>query len=130
MTEHNLIGIVSELYEALPKMDWETYESHLHPDFCLVESDALPYAGTFHGMKGFMELIEKVFTLFSEFDAKPGVVCVGEDHVMVWVNIRMTGRNSNKTIDTQLIEVFKFKGDKLAEIRPFYFDTPLIDSIL
>ena len=125
-----LISIVNELYAALPAGDWATYEAHIHPDFRIVESDDLPIAGTYHGMKGFLQLIEKAFGLFSDFEPSAGATCAGEDHVMVWVDIKLTGRASNKTINTQLIEVFKFEDDKLIEIRPFYFDAALVSSIV
>lgn len=125
-----LVSIVKDLYAALPKMDWATYQAHLHPEFRVVESNDLPIAGTYEGMAGFLQLIEKAFGLFSEFEPTPGAICAGDDHVMVWVEIKLTGRQSNKTITTQLIEVFKFKDEKLIEIRPFYFDGALVHSIL
>lgn len=110
-------------------MDWDTYRANIHPDFRVVETESLPYAGIFPGIEGFLELIGQVFELYSEFEATPSTITSGENHVMVKVDIKMTGRKSNKTINTQLIEVFKFEGDKLIEIRPFYFDTDLINSI-
>ena len=128
--KERLIEIVNELYAALPRMDWDSYRAHLHADFRVVETPALPYPGTFHGMAGLLELIGKVFELFEVFEATPGPMCIGEDHVMVWVEMKMTGRKSGKTINTQLIEVFKFEGEKLLEIWPFYYDTELIASIV
>lgn len=125
-----LISIVNELYAALPKMDWDTYETHIHPEFRIVESDDLPIAGIYEGMAGFLQLIEKAFGLFSEFEPTAGATCAGDDHVMVWVDIKLTGKKTGKTINTQLIEVFKFQGDKLIEIRPFYFDAALVSSIV
>lgn len=125
-----LLEIVDTLYAALPQGNWDAYRAVIHPEFRVVESDALPYAGTFKGIEGFLQLIEKVFGMFSVFDAKAAAKSVGDDHVMVWVEIKMTGRRTNKTINTQLIEVFRFENDKLIEIRPFYFDTDLVRSIV
>lgn len=126
----SLIAIVEQMYDALPKLDWETYESHTHPDFSIVEADSLPYAGTVHGVEGMKELVGRVFELFSVFEATPATMTEGDGHVMVWVEMKMTGRESGKTINTQMIEVFKFEGDKLKQIVPFYFDTDLINSIV
>lgn len=125
-----LVTIVKALYQCLATQDWETYQFHLHPEFRVVESDSLPYPGTFYGMDGFNKLFGIVLDQFSEFEPMPSRICAGEDHVMVWVDIKMTGRKSGKSIHTQLIEVFRFSGDKLIEIRPFYFDTDLIKSVL
>ena len=125
-----LISIVRDMYDAMPKLDWATYESHLHPDFRVVEADSLPFAGTYRGMAGLQELIGKVFGLFSEFIPDTGAMCANDNTVMVWVEMTMTGMKSGKTIHTQMIEVFHFDGDKLVEIKPFYYDTDLIASIL
>jgi len=130
MSETNLIDIVKKLYACLPAGDWDTYAALTQPDFCVVEASSLPYAGVHQGMDGFMKLIEIVFGTFSEFDAQPAGYYQNGDTVMVDVNIRMTGRASGKTIDTQLIEVFRFKDGKLAEIKPYYFDSDLINSIV
>lgn len=127
--ENPHVTIVKELYAALAAMDWSKYEAHVHPDFRVVESDGLPYAGIFPGMEGFKALITRVFGLFDGFSATPGAICTDASHVMVWVTLNMTGRRTQKSITTELIEVFKFEGDKLIEIRPFYFDTQLISSI-
>ncbi len=68
--------------------------------------------------------------MFSEFMPEPEAITAGDDHVMVWVKIRMTGHSSGKTIDTDMIEVFKFEGDKLIEIWPFYYDSDKVNSIV
>lgn len=130
MTEHRLVTIVKELYAALPAMDWDTYTRHLHPDFKVVESDGLPFAGEFSGMDGFMALIGKVFEMFSEFVPVAREICVGEDSVMVWVDITLTGKQTGKTVTMPLIEVFKFQDDKLIEIRPFYFNPEAVKAIV
>lgn len=130
MSDQSLIAIVKELYGAMASMDLETYASHIHPDFRVVESDSLPYSGVFHGLDGFQQLVEKVFGMFSEFEASPSAYSEGDGHVMVWVEMKMTGRQTGKTIHTRLIEVFRFEGDKLIEICPFYYDTDLIKSAL
>jgi len=130
MSQDRQIEIVKELYAALPAGDWDAYKNHTHADFRVVESESLPYAGVFHGMDGFMQLIEKVFGMFSEFDAQPNTFAAGGNMVMVEVNIKMTGRASGNSIHTQLIEVFKFEGEKVIEICPFYFNTDLVNSIV
>ena len=125
-----LLGIVNELYTALGNQDWETYKSHLHPDFQVVESDSLPFAGTFKGMEGFNVLFGNIIDKFSGFEPTPTHTCVGDNHVMVWVDIKLTSRETNKVLETELIEVFVFKDDKLIEMRPFYFDPNAVHSIL
>ena len=125
-----LIDITRSLYQSMAAQDWETYQSHLHPDFRIVESDALPYPGTFHGFDGFTQLFGTVTEQFSEFEPNPTQLCAGGTHVMAWVEIKLTGRKTGKTLHTQLVEVFIFEDDKLIEIRPFYFDTDAINAIV
>jgi len=127
---NRLIEIVNEMYAALPATDWETFQSHMHPDFCVVEADTLPMAGTFAGLEGFQELVGVVFGMFSEFIPEVRDMAVSDNRVMVWVDMTLTGAKSGKTIHTPMIEVFSFEGEKVTEIRPFYFDTDLIASIV
>lgn len=130
MSNTKLIEIVNQMYGALPAMDWDTYQSHMHADFCVVEADSLPYAGTYRGMDGFQQLVGIVFGMFSDFIPTITDMAVSDNRVMVWVDMTMTGAKSGKTINTPMIEVFSFEGDKVREIRPFYFDTDLINSIV
>ncbi len=124
------VAIVKKLYQALGEMDWATYEANTHPDFRVVEAESLPFAGVYNGVEGLKELASTVFTLFSEFAPKPLVFTAGADHVMAWIKLGLTGAESGKRIETEMIEVFKFEGDKLIEIRPFYFDSDQINSIV
>ncbi len=125
-----LIEIVKEMYAALPRQDWQTFEAHLHPDFRVVEADSLPFAGEFCGMAGFQQLVTRVFELFSVFEPNTTAFCAGDGHVMVRVEMKLTGRSSGRTVNTEMIEVFRFEGDKLLEIRPFYFNSEAVASIL
>lgn len=127
---NRLIEIVNEMYAALPAQDFDTYQSHMHPDFCVVEADCLPYAGTFSGMDGFQKLVGVVFGMFSEFIPEVTDMAVSDNRVMVWVDMTLTGAKSGKTVKMPMIEVFAFEGEKVKEIRPFYFDPDLINSIV
>ena len=130
MSSNVLVEIVQALYSAMATGDTTVYDTSLHADFRVVESPALPFGGTFHGMEGFNSLVGQIFEMYSEFVPSPKSFAVGDNCVMVEVDIRLTGKATGKTIDTQLIEVFKFVDDKLIEIRPFYFDSDLLASIL
>lgn len=120
---------VDGLYDAMANQDMEAYASFSHPDFAFVESPALPFAGNYQGIEGFQQLVGKVFELCSDLKTVPGATAVNKDHVMVWVDISLTGRATGKTVNTSLIEVFRFEGDKVIEIRPFYFDTDLVSAL-
>lgn len=127
-TKH--VTIVKSLYQALGEMDWSTYEANIHPEFRVVEAGDLPFAGVYAGIEGFKELVSKLFGMFSEFAPEIVAITSGDDHVMVWVKVAMTSGETGKHIVTELIEVFKFEGDKLIEIRPFYFNADEINAIV
>jgi len=130
MSSSTLVEIVQALYSAMATGDTTIYDTALHADFRVVESPALPFGGTFNGMEGFNALVGQIFEMYSEFIPQPKNIAVGGNQVMVEVDIRLTGKATGKTIDTQLIEVFTFENDKLIEIKPYYFDTDLLASIL
>ena len=125
-----LLDIVNTMYAALPAKDFATFEANSTPDFLVVEADSLPFAGAYVGMSGFAELVGKVFSLFSTFEPTLTDMAVSDSRVMVWVDMKLTGAESGKTVTMPMIEVFTFEGDKVKEIRPFYFEPDAIKSIL
>ncbi len=95
------------------------------------ESEALPYAGEYHGVDGFRALARRIFIeLFRDFQVEPRFYTEGEDHVVVLVDIKGYGRKTGTPFSTQLAEVYLFENNLIKEIRPYYWDTRLINQVL
>jgi ketosteroid isomerase-like protein len=125
--EERQLDIIKALYEASGAGDWTTAASYLTDDFYATEANTLPFAGTYRGRNGLQELFTKVMGMMdvSGFDIKARTA--GDDHVVVILDIILADAAQTRI---PIAEMFRFRGDKVCEIRPFYFDpTPVVAAV-
>jgi hypothetical protein len=104
MTDDEKLAIVAELYASTGAGDFDTAESLLTDDFFIIEAEGLPMAA----------------------DLEPEGMSVGGDYVVNLISFRFENPD---LASAQLAEVFRFRGDKVCEIRPYYFDPkPIVDA--
>ncbi len=125
-----MIETVKAMYGALLKADEAGMAALLDPEFVLIEADPLPYGGDWVGAKGCKDLI----TAFSEkyyASWKVDVIdfTVSDERVVAHLHFTTTGKTTGKSFSMPLAEVWKFKGDKLLEMRPFYWDVKLAGEV-
>lgn len=125
----NKIEITKQLYDFAIASDWDGFRKHIHPDFAVIESEGVPYAGNYKGVDGFQELVHTVFTYFDKLEIEATHYMEGDDHVVVIVSISGKGKNTGKAFESNLLELFRFKDNKVIEIRPYYWDQQLIHDI-
>lgn len=125
----NKIEITKQLYESAIAADWDSFKKHIHPDFTVIESEGMPYAGSYKGVEGFQELVHTVFNYFEKLEIEATHYMEGDDHVVVIVSISGKGKNTGKAFESNLLELFRFKDNKVIEIRPYYWDQRLIHKI-
>jgi ketosteroid isomerase-like protein len=101
--------------------------SMLHPEFEIEEASGLPYAGIYRGVEGWRALSRAVVAAWSKFRIStleyPGE---GEASFTVRFAISGSSRRSGKAFETTVLELWKFRDEKLYRIYPYYFDTHLI----
>lgn len=125
----NKIDIAKRIYACAVAGDWPGMEAYLHPDFAVVESASLPYAGTYKGVDGFREVARTVFTFFDRLAVEPRHYLEGDSHVVALVTIKGRGRYNGDFFESDLLELFRFEGDKVIEIKPYYWDQQLIRDV-
>lgn len=109
---------------ALQKGDFATQREILTPDFICTEAAGLPYAGTFRGPDGWEELAKTVGRTWKGFSLQfREWVAESEDSAVLLFDISGASRKTGTTFNSSVLELWRFAGGKLAEIRPFYFDT-------
>jgi hypothetical protein len=125
----DLIAIYDRLVVALRGNDDETARTFFHPDFKVHEDFGLPYGGTFLGGDGFIALRHKVRTYWAlEIVSK----CVAPEGDRMVIVLKLTGQANGPLagMETLVCVVWTFRGEKAAEAKVLYFDTPAITRAL
>ena len=126
MTEDEKLAIVAELYASTGAGDFDTAERLLTDDFFIIEAEGLPMAGEYRGKTALRGLYAHVFGTLKVADLEPEGMSVGGDYVVNLISFRFENPD---LASAQLAEVFRFRGDKVCEIRPYYFDPkPIVDA--
>ena len=126
MTDDEKLAIVAELYASTGAGDFDTAERLLTGDFFIIEAEGLPMAGEYRGKTALRGLYAHVFGTLKVADLEPEGMSVGGDYVVNLISFRFENPD---LASAQLAEVFRFRGDKVCEIRPYYFDPkPIVDA--
>jgi len=114
-----IIDLVRQLYARTQAGDWAAAEAQLTDDFVAVEADNLPFAGTYSGKGALRALFEKVMGMTDVVDMQIHEITAGEEHAVTLVDLVFAKPEGARA---QIAEMFRFRGDLVCEIRPFYFD--------
>jgi ketosteroid isomerase-like protein len=119
------LALVNQLYALTSAGDWAAAEEHLTDDFVAVEADHLPFAGTYSGKGGLRALFDKVMSMADVIDMQIRETTVGEDHAVTLVDLVFAAGGR-----AQIAEMFRFRDDRICEIRPYYFDpAPVLAAV-
>lgn len=118
-TDAQKLAIVDALYAATGVGNFDLAETMLTDDFFVEEAAGLPMAGTYRGKGALRELFIKVMGMVDVTGLDRKVTCVGGDCVIVLVDFMFADPSLKRA---EVAEVFRFRGDKVCEIRPFYFE--------
>ena len=112
------LATVRTLYEVSGKGDWPAAEAMLTDDFFVTEAGTLPFAGVYRGRSALRQLFTTVFSSVTVTGLEFKAMTQGDDHVIAVIEL-VLGPNGDRV---QVAELFRFRGDKVCEIRPYYFD--------
>jgi len=116
------VEIVQDMYAALAAGELDRMKGYLHPDVFVTEADCLPYSGIWRGPDGYLELVNTVVGTFDDLDVTVNAMTEVDNMVICVSEFR--GKNkAGVAFEMPLIEVFYFRGEKICEVRPYYFDT-------
>ena len=116
-------------YSAAINGDCSTVATLLHPEFHIVEAQDLPFNGTYKGLEGLQTLGKQVFTHFQHFSVEPLSFTSNEDSVAVLISAKGIGKKTAEPFETLICEWLEFKAEKIVLLRPFYWDTLLINTV-
>lgn len=101
-----------------------------HPDVVVHEPASLPYAGDWRGLDGIGRLFRAMRETWSDLSVEDLQAAKTGDTVFMTCSLRLTARDSGRTLTQPFAEVLRFDSGRLIEGTPFYFDTVAIKAAL
>jgi ketosteroid isomerase-like protein len=119
LTREEMLKIVDNLYAATSMGDFDAAEALLTDDFFITEADSLPMAGVYRGKTALRDLFTQVMGMMDVAGLARGETTTGGDFAVCHVTFQFQDTTLQPA---ELLELFRFKGGKICEIRPYYFD--------
>jgi ketosteroid isomerase-like protein len=94
------------------------------PDVVLIEPDALPYGGTYHGPNALLEVLAQMAAFVPDMTQTTVETVIGAgDDVVVRMRMPWLAPGAEEVTEMPICEWWRFRDGKVVEIRPFLFDT-------
>ncbi len=123
MTE--LEDIVDAIYGAAAIGDYDAMEAYLTDDFRVEMSPALPFGGLYQGRGALRELFPAVMGALGVTNIDRSEYMTSSDSVS-YKAIMSVGAPNIEPLE--MLEVFHFQGNKVREIRAYYFNSDHVVS--
>ncbi len=125
MTPREQVALVRQHYALNATGDHAAARELLTDDFSITIPGYMPFAGEYRGKDAFLTLIPRVRQAIAVKRLDFVAVTVGEDYAVELVEFTLDGHDGPPV---QVAEVIRFRGNKIAEIRPYYHDArPMIE---
>lgn len=127
MKREEQLELVRKHYALNSAGDFAAAGELLTEDFSITIPSSMPFAWTCRGKGAFRELIPIVAQAVPIVRLQPVATTVGDDYAVELVEFTLAGDDGPPF---QVAGVFRFQGNHIREIRPFYFEpTPMVDAI-
>jgi uncharacterized protein len=125
------IAVVKRFYQYLADNDRDgAYANVLAEDCVLHETGVLPYGGVYRGRELMKQTLAGVIAGFDDFACEIRNYLAGGDEVVVHLEISGVGRISRKPFKVPIMELWRIRGGKVVELRPFLYDAAAIADAL
>lgn len=96
------------------------------PDVVLHQADSLPYGGTWHGHAGMARFFLAMGQAWESFEMlEQEFLATGETAVVLTL-VRARARATGRELTFPILQAITIKDGRIAEVRPFYWDTERI----
>jgi ketosteroid isomerase-like protein len=128
------VQVVEAWRNAYARRDWQAAFATMHEDIEILEAPSLPYGGMWRGHQQARELHERVRAHWAElplYASRAQLFDLGEfdrgQLVMLVDEIVSPLAGGGQTVlRLPLVELIFVRGDRISEIRVFYFDTGVV----
>ena len=135
MSQRPNAQIVADFYAALGGADVDAVaaaiDAHFAEDAAIEWPPSLPHGGRIESSRR----LRGLFTGIAKAGNQAGatnltlVRTIGDgDHVVAWITFDWKNPGSEVTVPNSALEVWSFSGDKVQEIRAFYWDGAAISQ--
>ncbi len=95
----------------------------LTADVTLHQAESLPYGGVYRGPAGIERFMAGMSRCWSSLEFLEQRFVVEGDSAVVFNRGTLTARDSGRRLETQVMQLITVRGNRISEIRPFYWDT-------
>ncbi|MBT2383619.1 nuclear transport factor 2 family protein [Streptomyces sp. ISL-11] len=96
------------------------------PDVVLHQAAALPYGGTWQGHAGMERFFVAMSQAWESFDMVEQEFLATGETAVVLTRVRARARATGRELTFPILQTIKVKDGRIAEVRPFYWDTAAI----
>jgi uncharacterized protein len=118
-------SIVQQLVSRFQAGDRDGAYELLHPNFRLQQPASLPHGGWHHGQDG-MTSMGETFARYWERDIRDHRILGCGGRVVQVTTQTWTAKETGRSATVDVVELFAFAEDRIAEIRVFPQDTHLL----
>jgi ketosteroid isomerase-like protein len=105
--------------------DRDTLHEYIHPDYVCIVPESLPYGGTYHGVAGYLDIIQKFTTTWEGLTGELLGMVADDDRIVI-VRLMMRGAAGPRKFEMPYVAVWEFLDGKVWRVTPFSFDTALL----
>ena len=126
------VATVKQWFQFAHEEDFAALGKLVHDDLVARLSEELPYGGEFHGMPGLIEARKGVMSVIephgppTDFQIHQTV----DGHVVVKLGGSWVARNTGKSTYGDVMEFFRFRDGKIAEVDIFYREPGAVAAIV
>ena len=117
------VETVQAYYTALENGDFNGVLAVVAEDGVLEEPASLPYTGTYRGRADWRRFGERFNTVWQDPMITVESIADAGEFVIGLARLQATARQTKRTIDMPLAELFWVKDGKITKLLPFYWDT-------
>ncbi|MFJ2768092.1 nuclear transport factor 2 family protein [Streptomyces sp. NPDC087300] len=99
---------------------------YFSPDVVLHQAAALPYGGTWRGHDGLARFFLAMSAAWASFDLLDQRFLATGGTAVVHTEVRARARASGRTLEFPVLQTLTVRAGRIAEVRPFYWDTAAI----
>ena len=123
------VALVKELARRFQAGDGQGAAQLFHPDVRIEQPASLPHGGWHHGLDGMQQMGATFNRFWDRTIASPRIF--GSDEGVAQLTTQTwTARATGRSATIDVVELFAFADERIAEIRVFQQDTHLLLSLL
>ncbi|MFE2999080.1 nuclear transport factor 2 family protein [Nocardia sp. NPDC059246] len=125
----NHVGILTRFHQSIVGGDIPTAMELVHPECVLNEADGLPYGGDYIGGEGFLQLAT-VFTKDFDVTVHSWQAHDAGELVVAQMSVTLQSKETGRTLDTSVVELYRFTDEQISGIDVFYKDTKAVVDLV